>query len=53
MKKTYFAPSVESISIESQSMLAASIGEVPIDPNNPGTPAAQKKDEDFWSYEWK
>ena len=53
MKKTYIAPSVDSISIESQSMLATSIGEVPIDPNNPGTPAAQKKDEDFWSYEWK
>ena len=53
MKKAYIAPSVDSISIESQSMLATSIGEVPIDPNNPGTPAAQKKDEHFWSYEWK
>jgi hypothetical protein len=53
MKKTYFAPSVESILIESQSMLAASVGEVPIDPDNPATPAVQKKDEDFWNYEWK
>jgi hypothetical protein len=53
MKKAYIAPSVDSISIESQSMLATSIGEVPIDPNNPGTPAAQKKDEDFWNSEWK
>lgn len=53
MKKTYFAPSVESISIDAQSMLATSIGEVPIEPENPATPAVQKKDEDIWSYEWK
>ena len=53
MKKAYIVPNLELISIESQSMLAASIGEVPIDPNNPGTPAAQKKEEHFWSYEWK
>ena len=53
MKKTYFAPSIEMIAINAQSMLAASVGEVPIDPNTPGIPATQKKYEDFWSSEWK
>ena len=53
MKKAYIIPSVEMIAINAQSMLATSISEVPIDPNNPGTPAAQKKDERFWNSEWK
>jgi hypothetical protein len=52
MKKAYIAPSVESVSIDAQSMLATSIGEVPIEPENPGMPATQELDKSVWIDGW-
>ena len=53
MKKEYIAPSIKQVTINLQSMLAASTGEIPMQPNVPGTPATQKRDEDVWNHKWE
>ena len=53
MKKDYITPSIELITFNAESMLAASTGEIPMNPNVPGTPATQKKDNNPWEHDWE
>ncbi len=53
MKKEYIAPSIKQVTINLQSMLAASVGEIPMNPNVPGTPATQKKEDNLWEHNWE
>lgn len=53
MKKEYIAPRLKQISLNLQSMLAASVGEVPMNPTVPGTPATKERDENLWRHEWE
>ena len=53
MKKDYITPSIELITFNAESMLAASTGEIPMNPNVPGTPATQKKDNNLWEHDWE
>ena len=53
MKKEYIAPNIEEFSVNLQSLLAASVGEIPMNPNVPGTPATQKRDENLWEHNWE
>ena len=53
MKKKYIAPNIEEFSVNLQSLLAASVGEIPMNPNVPGTPATQKRDDNLWEHNWE
>ena len=53
MKKEYIAPNIEEFSVNLQSLLAASVGEIPMNPNVPGTPATQKRDYNPWEHHWE
>ena len=53
MKKEYSTPCMQQLTLHLQAMLAASAGKIPIDPDEPGTPASQEKGEGFWEYEWE
>ena len=53
MKKEYIAPNIEEFAFDLQSLLAASVGEIPMNPNVPGTPATQKRDDNPWEHNWE
>ncbi len=53
MKKEYIVPSVKHVTLNLQSMLAASASEVPMKPTVPGTPATKERDENLWRHEWE
>lgn len=51
MKKNYIVPKTTVVKIRVQALVAASVVEIPTDPNTPGTPGARYFG-DAWSTEW-
>lgn len=53
MKKVYVSPTIQQIFFESEGMIAASSDKVPIDPNQPGMPASNKRDWQWYKNAWE
>jgi len=56
MKRKYQIPMVSLINLRTESMLALSYTEIPIEPDTPGTPAAREEHphhgNNVWNKEW-
>ena len=53
MKKVYVSPTIQQIFFESEGMIAASSDKVPVDPNQPGIPAANKREWPWSNNAWE
>jgi hypothetical protein len=53
MKIVYSKPSMQEILLESEGMIAASSDKVPVDPNQPGMPAANKREWPWSNNAWE
>lgn len=56
MKQKYSSPQMNVLELRMQSLLAASIGEVPVKPNIPAVPASYEKEPSSetsnWEHKW-